>query len=486
MAFPVILIDSTSGSDSAASGAGPATAVTGSAGVSSASGLVVVLDGSPDISGVATDGSHVIYFADATAGNRNFGKITATANSGTPTAQVTVADAFGANLTKAWAIGGKRASLTSTTSLKLCSNNGAAGDLMPGWVAEFQSAHTETTAGTIDTRRAGDTTSGPIIIRGKAGAATRPIITESTDGNMFAMRGIYQQFRGFEVRCSGGTTASVAFTAASALSIIEDVKCSNSSNKFWKFFSDNSAAGGRIISCEIGNTVSFAITCTGAGNVGGLEIINCWIYNSGGNALNLASNSYFNLVVKGNDIYNTTGHGILYDNSRTDALGGCVFEENTIDLCSAGKDAINIVTSALSLQNLVIVNNILSNNGGYGIDFAAAGHTDALLAAYAPFIRGNNTFNNTSGAYKSNTAGYTNSNCPWASGDPGLNPTYASASTGNFMLGTPLKAQGWPLGGTLAVGTGSLTYSYVEPGAAQRQEAGGSAGMLFVPNLEGT
>ncbi len=198
MAFPVILIDSATGSDTAASGAGPGTALTGSAGVTSASGLVVTLDGSPDLSGVAVDGSHVIYFADATAGNRNFGKITATANSGTPTAQVTVADAFGVNLTKAWAIGGRRAKLGSATTTKLLDNNSAAGDAMPGWVVEFQSGHIET-SGRVIMRRAGDTTSGPIILRGAAGGI-RPIYTCNSDAEAILMLANYQQVRFIEFK----------------------------------------------------------------------------------------------------------------------------------------------------------------------------------------------------------------------------------------------------------------------------------------------
>src|SRR3954463_10134754 len=129
MALPTILIDSATGSDTTASGAGPGTALTGSAGVSAGDGLSVTLDGSPDLTGVATDGSHVLYFADATAGNRNFAKITA-ANNGTKV--VTVSDALGFTLTKAWAIGGKRASLLGTNSSKLIENNSGNGDAMPG------------------------------------------------------------------------------------------------------------------------------------------------------------------------------------------------------------------------------------------------------------------------------------------------------------------------------------------------------------------
>jgi len=338
----------------------------------------------------------------------------------------------------------------------------------------MQSAHSETIAATFDCRRAGDTTSGRIILQGKSGAATRPLLTFSNNGNCIVPRGNYLTFQDFELQNSNATkTASIAFNNATTEKVvIKNIKCSNSTNKFWKFLLNQSLnTSCEVMDCEIGNTASFALDFgSAANNLGSIHIVNNWIYNCGGNAISLGSNAYFSSLIHGNVIYNTTGIGISYDNSRTDSLGGMIIINNTID--SSSSDGIKVVTSAVSIVSLDIVNNILSNNGGYGLNFGAAGHTDALLNAYGPTIRGNTTYNNTSGAYKSNTAGYAYNTCPWASGDSGLNPTYSAASSGNFMLGTNLKAQGYPIGGTLAVGTGSSTYSYVDPGAAQRQEYG--------------
>src|SRR5262245_26848761 len=100
MGLPIIRFNSSTGSDTAASGAGPGDGTTGgstlsgaSNGSTNATGLIVTVP-SADLTNVLTDGSHVIYLADATAGNRNFGKITAKANSGTASANVTVSDAF--------------------------------------------------------------------------------------------------------------------------------------------------------------------------------------------------------------------------------------------------------------------------------------------------------------------------------------------------------------------------------------------------------
>ncbi len=63
MAYPTIIFNATSGSDTAASGAGPSTAVTGSSATVNGGdpGTVLDLDGTPDLSGVATDGSGAIF-----------------------------------------------------------------------------------------------------------------------------------------------------------------------------------------------------------------------------------------------------------------------------------------------------------------------------------------------------------------------------------------------------------------------------------------
>ncbi len=174
MAFPVVKVDSTAGgaSDTACSGAGPSTALTGTAGATDGAGTTVTLDSGTVLTGVDTTGLHVIYLADTTAGHRRFSRITGTAGSGGATPTVTVADAYTINLTgKSWAIGGTRATVAGAVSLLLFDNNSAAGDAMPGWVVEMQSGHAETgLTATINLRRAGDTTSGPIILRGLPGA----------------------------------------------------------------------------------------------------------------------------------------------------------------------------------------------------------------------------------------------------------------------------------------------------------------------------
>src|SRR5207247_2215113 len=117
---------------------------------------------------------------------------------------------------------------------------------------------------------------------------------------------------------------------------------------------------------------------------------------------------------------------------------------------------------------------ILSNNGGYGINFSGASTTDIVLQARAVRIAGNAFYNN-SGKY--NPSGLTISE-----NEKTVDPTYTNTGGNNYSVGMNLKAKGYPVGGSGYVGTYSSTYNYEEPGAAQRQEAGG---ILLNPGLGG-
>src|SRR3954470_959504 len=103
MALPTIAINSGTGSDTAASGAGPATALSGTGAATAASTTVTLLTDNPDLSGVATDGSAVIWVGSSSG--RQFAKITGVNNTaGVKT--VTVSDAFANTESgKNWGIG---------------------------------------------------------------------------------------------------------------------------------------------------------------------------------------------------------------------------------------------------------------------------------------------------------------------------------------------------------------------------------------------
>jgi hypothetical protein len=488
MALPTILIDSGSGSDTLASGAGPGTALTGSAAATDGTnGKTVTITDAVDLSGVATDGSAALFLNDSNVGNRNFDNISAiSGSSGNWT--VTVVNGFHISLSgKSWAIGGKRASLGSTSSLRLLNNNSANGDAMPGWIVEFQSAHSETLSSlTVGCYRSGDTTNGPIIVRGKSGAATRPILTFNNNGDAFNPRGNYWIFRDFEIRNSNATkTASIAFDLSSGIGnvLFKNVKISNSSNKFWQAFSgfDNSTGGIAIEDCEIGNTASVGITWTG-GTPEGIRIQNNWIYSCG------AQGIYWNTTqplagveISGNIIAFCTNEGIKVADVTSAAISQVIIRGNIFN--GNGGDGLTIASTSARTAFWALVkieNNEFTFNGGYGINFSGSGMNDTVVAAFIVTIRNNAFYTNTSGKYNgfTVTSSIGEQTDDPSGGSASSTKDYAGTTSGSNFMSSVDKALGYPIGGTLAVGTGSSSYSYVDIGLQHQDSGGGGTTIL--------
>jgi hypothetical protein len=154
MAYPTILFDSVTGDDTNASGAGPATAITSSSGSTDAAGTVVTIPNA-NLSAVAVDGSHAVYIS-----GQGLRSITAVADSGLSTANVTVGTAFTGSLTsQTVAIGGKRQYLFGSTRSEIESSCEA------GWTLSLAAGHTENLTATTS-YNFGNTSSNPIRIIG--------------------------------------------------------------------------------------------------------------------------------------------------------------------------------------------------------------------------------------------------------------------------------------------------------------------------------
>lgn len=546
MAFPTILIDSATGSDSTASGAGPSTSHNGSTGrTRNSSGMLQfgLFGYTTDISDVVISGSNVLYAAISTAGQRNFSAIIGRKNTretGTDAAivsgttaltvgsttgwtngnviKITGAGAAGADLyttvtiltgttattadaagttvgpsaawenpkqvslassqgmntgttNTAWAIGGKRASLGSSSSLKLIDNNSSSGDAMAGWIIEFQSGHTETATGRWQIRRSGDTTNGPIIVRGVAAAATRPILTNNQNDLFFILNGNYQQLNGFDCKNSNATkTASYAVLMGSTLvgQVVRDLKVSDSSNKFWRGIYFGSSSRGLLYGCDIGNTASHGIFVQDTPRLG--SIFANYIHSCTGTGIRADNVDFFyNLCLQYNVIAGCGSGGIYLKSSNTDSNRSFSIIGNTID--SNTGDGLQVDFSGDALACSQVTNNIFSNNSGYGVNWSGGSVTEIYLFAYGVVMLNNDFYNNTSGKYTPtglDTAGI-------SVNESTLDPTFTNAGAGDYSIGTNLKALGFPSSTLL----GSTTRSYVDIGAAQRQEQGTGSLLLY-------
>jgi Right handed beta helix region len=171
MALPTVVINSTTGSDTAASGAGPSTALAGSLAATHTSGTVNITD-AVALGGVAVDGSALLWVE--TASGRQFSAITAiTGTSGAWV--VTVATAYaGTASAQSWAIGGQRASLHGSLQLGL--------DLVGGWTIDVQTG--DTLVANFAAAPAASVANLTTTIT--SSATVRPVITTSTN-NVFGI-----------------------------------------------------------------------------------------------------------------------------------------------------------------------------------------------------------------------------------------------------------------------------------------------------------
>lgn len=485
MAFPVIKVDSTNGaaSDTACSGAGPSTALTGTAGATDGAGTTVTLDSGTDLTNVATDGSHAIYFADTTAGHRRFAKITAKAGSGGATPTVTVAEALTISLSgKSWAIGGVRATVGGAVSALLFDNNSASGDAMPGWAVEMQSGHTETLSATLSTgRRIGDTTSGMITLRGTG--ATRPVLTWSANVNLMSVGGMWR-YEYFKVQCSNGTkTSAVAFdtrynftgSALTNIAVFKDIIFGDATNKILGLWT---RTGGMVpvlilIDCELHHTSGIGIA---RDFMCGLTLINCWVHDCGLTAAIQGPDASANtrgITLIDCLIENNTGIGVDLSASLSNGpsmvlIKNCTIHGNT-------SDGIKMSAQASNQVGAIIVGNNITKNGGWGINGLAVGDRLMGVEDYNNFGNASDSTNNTSGTVTGSTIG---------AHDLTTAPAYTNASGHDYSVGAALKGAGYP-DSTRNIGANqSATRSYVDIGVAQRQESA-TGGLLINPGLRG-
>lgn len=466
MALPVILFNSSSGSDTAASGAGPSTALTGSNASTSGDGLTVTLDGSPDLSGVATDGSAVIYLADATAGARNFGKITAVDN-GADT--VTVSNAFGVSLSgKSWAIGGKRATIGHTASRKLGDNNSAAGDAMPGWILELEDDQSVSTT-SFTMRRSGDNTTGPIILRGNSNTTRRAITQTSNTGVIICNTGSNIKLQNLHLKNSNGTKTQaygVNQTGNNLVTWIENCILGDATNQLlYGVYQPSSAQKLHLYDSVIQHTTNHGIL---GGSTAIQYIRGAVISSAGGSGVAVGSGASAGVDIINSLIYDCATDGI---NTNQGSILSCI----NCTIANNGGDGIDLSSNSggSALQYMLFVNNSITGNGGYGV----RGHTGLQADINLMFRK----YNNFGTGASANTSGAA-TNWTLDATDLQVDPGYADEGAGDFAPGANLKAAGWPVG-FLGGGAG-LTPTYIDIGAAQRAEPAGG-GLLVHPGMAG-
>jgi hypothetical protein len=453
---PVLRVHNGTGANPpSASGAGPGDGTTSGSALTgtnaSYSGSVVTLDGSPDLTNVVTTGDHVLYLGTSTG--RRFFTITGKDNTAKT---VTVSETItGTTTGRSWAIGGKLATIGNANAAVLYASGG---DVKPGWTVQFDSGHAETFSGRWDVYGAGDTTGGPVVWRGELNAATRPVITMSGASSDIIPRGAASQFKDFNI--TGASSAGNCFIHVVDNVDFERLVISGFSGVLWDY---SGSLGVRL--CRIANCRTTGGSSAIRATQNAIIAYN-HIRNTTGVAIDGISSNLTGLLVIGNIVEGAGADGIRLQQTRNDQFASVVVAHNTVH--GSTGDGIEYSGDSGGMGGLSIVNNILSSNGGFGVNFASL--TAAKVLAYGPLLKGNATHSNTSGAC--NLSGVLED------GIDGTNPTYTNSGSADFSIGTNLKALGYPTGG---VGPSATTTTYTDPGAAQRQEpSGGSAGARLV------
>ena len=467
-ATPTIRVDSSnpSSSDIFASGAGPDPAITSLGIATDATGLIVTLSGSPDLVNVATDGTHVVYLDGVTTNQQAFGRILGKDGSLTSTATVTVGQAFSLSMSSPsvrWAIGGFRATFNSTSTRHLFSGSI---DARPNWTILMSTGHRETITSIIQFPGIGDIT-GYVTLMGPDNASSMPILTCTANTGCLAntSTGFYYKFRNFEMWNTNATkTASAGISstvgASSIYMEIDNVKISSATAAFWRPLNLISS-GIRVINSELGYGTGDCVNISNNTSY----LINNYIHDCAGRGVNINGGAIGPSTIEGNIIANNTLEGII--DSRTDT--GRQLVANRIaynDIYNNGGDGYEstMTGSQSGLSNLIFINNNITNNSGYGINFSGGATESQILGLNAMFYN-NNFFSNTSGTIFPST--YT-----VLKNSLSIDPQYSNPSGGDYTIGTNLVNQGWP-GINFPVGRTS-TYSYPDIGAAQRQGSSGS------------
>lgn len=355
--YPVILFNSSTGSDTAASGAGPATAITGTAAAhtNGSATTTITFTNSPDLSGVATDGSHVLWLD--TSSGRQFSRIS-TVNDGADT--VVVEDSF--NIASGspvnYAIGGKRATFDNADSRTLFGASGA----KPLWVIETE---TDQTIGSALTLPNGDTTSGWVHIRGDDPSTPR-VITQTANASCFVTQsgGGRVKMCDLTLKNSNGTKTAaygIELVGGTGTGVIAERCIFGDATNSIRYGIGRSSGnhGARAFRCKFINCESGIFSGSAATLNSGLFVTGCRITGCSSHGIDWTQQGPVTLIDTVVD--DNGGDGVVYGQIGVLTAKGCIFEGNT-------GDGLDFSTGALSSKEFSsVVGCIFSLNGGVGI-----------------------------------------------------------------------------------------------------------------------
>lgn len=377
MALVVLTYNSSSGSDTAASGAGPDTAITGSsaAHTSGSSSTTIEFTNSPDLSGVAANDA---LWLDDGAGNRKLTRIVSV-DDGADT--LVAEDAFNIAAVSAvnYAIGGKRKTFTADTT------HSDILDAIEGWRFELEGSGTYTFLGTgVTVPNVGDTANGGIEFVAAAGAS--PSVSWTGDNHLFATVGGHFKVGGIAFANTTSTDAAAkALRFAAGVSYFEAENCSFVCAG--TCIHAASTLDARLVNCDLESTHNNGVELKKEGAV---LLIDCEIHECGnvgasaglGDGILLTpQNSWAALTLIGSRIWDCYANGVRIDSDESECTLFAI--KNTID--DNGEDAFWFGGTLSVTNRATLLMNSLSQNL-YGINVnSSAGADWTILNDYNGF-----------------------------------------------------------------------------------------------------
>lgn len=330
--------------------------------------------------------------------------------------------------------------------------------------------YTLTVTTTVTATVKGDTTSGRISVEGfttyPGQLDGRPVITSAT--NSVALLTIndndFWEFVHLKLTHTAATRGG-AFTTTAAVS-----------SPLW------------IKDCIIDGCLNLFASST---NMSVMYVEGCEIMNTTSATAAFSASSNGTYMFFGCDIHDNAGDGVRTTGNTTVALRGCIFDTNVVGYnCNSTSNAATVtitsctfvdntsdgikIASNTGINTLELENNIIGNNGGWGINnLDTQAETDPNVR-----INRNNAFGwpNTSGAYTGLAGGRGEITL---TADPFTNRAGRDFSLNNTAGGGALvRATAFPT--TFPAGT---TLSYRDIGAAQHQDSGGTTTYVVAQHI---
>ena len=456
-AYPTIRYDATSGSDTLSSGAGPDTAVNSTTessqaysgdGAGGGTQTVITLDSASDLSGVSTNGDHILWL-NSPSGDRHLFRIVAVSDGGDTVTVDTAPDtAISSGSPVNWAIGGWRQTLENDTS------NEDWNDVLQYWTLEFKvGTYTVVSDITAD----GSGSGGYLTFQAEDGAASKPIIQGNSGITTATFNGnLYVHFKGLKLTTAVANKYAVYTSSGS---IFEDCEITSTGTGGVGWYGNSSSGyGNAFYRCSFHSCSSYGLLTPYRGR----ELyFGCKFYSNGdhGAFLNTTDPHSASTFVDC-QFFDNVGAGLRSAGGYPVNIINCVFEDN-------GTDGVEF--SQVDPEcNVQIINSIFANNTNYGIDWPSGKDFGVGL-----------NFNN---AYYSNGSGQRNN---WPAGTDDVTLTadpFTNAVSNDYTLNNN-NPGGAELRGMGAVGDTDQDGSrdnYPDIGALQHEYAGGAEATIII------